>query len=124
MRFLKVAAVVTMCVLGLSLLASATENQFGITDNSKITFYEPIRVGDTLLPSGDYQVLHTMDGSQHIMVFKQLNARRPAEARVQCQLVPLQKKAVRTETGFVLNASNQRVLHTLTFKGDTAQHVF
>jgi len=124
MRFLKVVTVVAMCVLGLSLLASAGENKFGIADSSRLTLYESIRVGDTLLPSGDYQVLHTMDGDHHIMVFKQLNSKRPTEARVQCQLVPLQKKAERTETSYLLNAANERVLHTLVFKGDSAQHVF
>jgi hypothetical protein len=124
MRFLKVVAVVAMCVLGLSLLASAGENKFGVADSRRITLNEPMRVGDLLLPSGDYQVLHTMDGDQHIMIFKQLNTNRPAEARVQCQLVPLQKKAERTETGYVLNAANERVLHSLVFRGDSAQHVF
>jgi hypothetical protein len=124
MRFLKVVAVVAMCFLGLSLLASASENKFGVADSRTITFSGPMRVGGTLLPSGEYQVLHTMDGDHHVMVFKQLNSKRPAEARVQCQLVPLQKKADRTETGYVLNASNERVLHTLIFKGDSAQHVF
>ena len=124
MRFLKFVAVVAMCVVGLSLLASAGDNKFGVADSRNITFTEPMRVGDTLLPTGDYQVLHTMDGDRHIMVFKQLNSKRPAEARVQCQLVPLQKKAERTETLYVLNAANQRVLHSLTFQGDSAQHVF
>jgi hypothetical protein len=124
MRFMKVLSVVTMFVLGLSVLASAGVNSFGVADSQKITFTEPIQVGDQLLPSGDYQVLHSMVGDNHIMVFKQLNTKRPAEARVQCQLVPLQKKAQRTETSFELNASNQRVLHGLTFKGDSAQHVF
>lgn len=124
MRFMRVVAVVAICVLGLSVLASAAENKFGVADSQKITFSEPIRVGAVLLPSGDYQVLHSMDGNQHIMVFKQLNSTRPAEARVQCQLVPLQKKAARTETSFVLNAANERVLHGLIFAGDSAQHVF
>ncbi len=124
MRLMKVAAVVAICVLGLSLLASASENKFGVADSQRITFTEPIRVGAVLLPSGDYQVLHQMDGSQHVMLFKQLNSKRPTEARVQCQLVPLQKKAGRTETIFVLNAANERVLHGLIFKGDSAQHVF
>jgi len=124
MRFMKVVAVVAICVLGLSVVASAAENKFGVADSQKITFSEPIRVGAVLLPSGDYQVLHRMDGNQHIMVFKQLHSARPAEARVQCQLVPLQKKAGRTETSFVLNAANERVLHGLIFRGDSAQHVF
>lgn len=124
MRFMKLAAVVALCVLGFSVLASAGQNEFGVADSQKITFSEPIQVGNTLLPKGDYQVLHSMDGNQHIMTFKQLHSNRPAEARVQCQLVPLQKKAARTETQFVLNAANQRVLHSLIFAGDSAQHVF
>jgi len=124
MRFLKFVAVVAMCVLGLCLLASASENKFGVADSRNITFTEPMRVGDTLLPTGDYQVLHTMEGDRHIMVFKQLNSKRPAEARVQCQLAPLQKRAERTETLYVLNAANERVLHGLIFQGDSAQHVF
>lgn len=124
MRVMKVVAVFAICILGLSVLASAAENKFGVADSQQITFLEPIRVGAVLLPSGDYQVLHSMDGDQHIMLFKQLNSKRPAEARVQCQLVPLQEKARRTETGFVLNAANERVLQTLIFKGDSAQHVF
>ena len=124
MRFLRVVAVVAMCVLGLSLLASAGENKFGVADTRNITFSAPMRVGDTLLPKGDYQVLHTMEGDRHIMIFKQQNSKRPAEARVPCQLVPLPKKAERTETSYVLNAANEQVLHSLIFRGDSAQHVF
>lgn len=124
MRIMKVAAVIAICVLGLSVLASAAENKFGVADSQKITFSEPIRVGNTLLPSGDYQVLHQMNGNEHIMLFKRLHSSHPAEARVQCQLVPLQKKAARTETQFALNAANERVLHGLIFAGDSAQHVF
>src|ERR1700690_4573364 len=124
MRCLKAVAVVAMCVLGLSLLASAGANKFGVADSRNITFSGPMRVGDTLLPKGDYQVMHTMEGDHHIMVFKQLHTKRPAEARVQCQLVPLQKQARRSETSYVLNAANEQVLHSLIFQGDSAQHVF
>ena len=124
MRFLKVVAVVALCFMGLSLLAAASQNKFGVADSRTITFNEPIRVGDTLLPSGEYQVSHVMDGTQHIMIFKQMKSSRPAEVRVPCQLVPLQKKADRTERSYVLNAANERVLRSLTFQGDSAQHVF
>ena len=124
MRFMKVVTVVAVFVLGLSVLASAGENKLGVADSQRITFSEPILVGGTLLPTGEYQVLHSMDGNHHIMLFKQLNSNRPAEVRVQCELVPLQKKADRTETIYALNAANERVLHALIFKGDSAQHVF
>jgi hypothetical protein len=124
MRFLKIVAVVALCVLTLATLASAGQNKFGVADSRNLKFTSPILVGNTLLPQGEYRVLHTMEGENHIMVFKQINTTKPAEARVKCNLVPLKTKADQTQTTYVLNAANQRVLHSLVFEGDTAEHVF
>lgn len=124
MRSLRFIAVVAMCVLGLSLLATAKQNKFGVADVRNIEITAPTRVGNVVLPKGTYNVLHTMEGQDHIMVFTQVKTKQPAEARVKCQLVPLPKKAVRDEQAFVINAANERVLHTLVFKGDSAEHVF
>jgi hypothetical protein len=123
MRLFKLAAIV-MCVIGLSLCVSAGQKQFGVADSQRVTFVNAMRVGDVLLPSGEYRVLHTMQGNDHIMVFTQLDKKNPVEARIKCQLVPRDKKADRTETTFVLNAANERVLKSLVFAGDTAVHVF
>jgi len=120
----KYVFVIAICVLGLCVLAGAGQNKFGVADSHNISFSTPMRVGDVLLPKGEYQVLHTMEGQEHVMVFKQLNTKKPAEARVKCQLLSLSAKAPRTEQSYVLNAANERVLHTLVFRGDSAQHVF
>jgi len=124
MRLSRFVVVLAVCVLGLGVLAVAKQNKFGVADSYKIAFSAPTRVGEVLLPQGNYQVLHTMEGQDHVMVFKQLNTKKPAEARVKCQLVPLPKKAGRDEQTFVVNAANERVLRTLVFRGDLAQHVF
>jgi len=124
MRSLKVIVVVAMCVLGLSLIAVAKQNQFGVADIRTIQITAPTRVGDVVLPEGTYKVEHTMQAQDHIMVFTQLNTKKPAEARVKCKLVPLAAKAARDEQAFLINSANERVLHTLVFKGDLAQHVF
>ena len=124
MRFLKIVIVIAVCVLGTSLILSAGQNKFGVMDTRQVTFDNPMRVGGILLPSGEYQVLHTMDGENHIMVFKQLRTKNPAEAKVKCTLVPLTKKAPQTQKTYVLNAGSERVLQTLVFQGDKAQHVF
>jgi len=120
----KSLALIVVCILSIALLASAAQYKFGIADTRHLTFTEPTRVGDVLLPKGDYEVTHTMQGADHIMLFKQLNTKQPVEARVKCQLVPLTRKADQTQQEFVINAKNERVLHTLIFQGDTAQHVF
>ena len=126
MRILKALVVLTICVFGLSLLANASHNhnEFGVADHQRITFDNPVRVGDVLLPSGDYRVTHTMEGNDHVMVFRQLNTKKPAEAKVKCHLVPLKEKAERTRKIFEYNAAKEEVLRTLVFQGDMAQHEF
>jgi hypothetical protein len=122
MRSLKVLGVIAICLLALT--AMAKQNKFGVADSRNLSLTAPTLVGDVVLPAGDYKVIHTMEGDNHIMVFKQVNAKNPAEAKVKCQLKPLTQKAPRDEQGFVFNAANQRVLHSMIFKGDSAQHVF
>lgn len=124
MRRLTITTALSLAVLCLTLVATAKQNQFGVADSHDVTLTQPTLVGDVLLPAGDYKVIHTMEGENHIMVFKKLNTKNPAEARVKCQLVPLTQKATRSEQIFVFNAANQRVLHTLIFKGESAQHEF
>jgi len=118
MRSLKFVAVVAMCVLALGLVASASQNKFGVADSRDINFTAPTWVGGVLLPKGDYTVLHTMEGENHIMVFRRVKTNKPIEAKIKCQLVPLAQKAPRDEQAFTLNAAKERVLHTLVFRGD------
>jgi hypothetical protein len=63
MYLIRLAAVILVCVLGFTLFATASQNELGVADSSKMTLTEPTRVGDTLLPKGDYEVLHSMKGS-------------------------------------------------------------
>ena len=124
MRSLKTVALVAVCVMGLGILLAAEQNKFGVANTQTVSFDEPIRIGNLLLPTGEYQVTHTMEGDNHIMVFKQLHVKNPAEARVKCTLVPLPQKAERSEKLYTHNGADQHVLQELVFKGDTAKHVF
>jgi hypothetical protein len=124
MRHLRIATVLSLGILCLSLLAAAKQNQFGVADSRNVNLTAPTLVGDVLLPPGDYKVIHTMQGENHIMVFTQVKTKKPAEARVKCHLVPLAQKATRDEKVLVLNQAKQQVLQSLVFKGDSAQHVF
>ena len=99
-------------------------NQFGIADKRQVTFYDPVRVGDTLLPAGDYTVVHQMQGTEHIMVFTQMKKNKPAEAHIKCTLVPLNAPAPQSELGFKTNSANEKLLTRMVFKGDRAAHTF
>ena len=121
MRSLKFLGIV-MCVLALGSLCMAGENTMGVRDVSRITFVAPMRVGTVVLPAGEYLVRHTMEGQDHSMIFQQLNGKDLV--KVKCTLVRLAKKADQNQTIYNLNASNERVLQELVFRGDSAKHVF
>jgi len=124
MRGVKAVLVVTISVLLLGVFALAEQNQFGVSDLYRVSFTDKVRVADTLLPAGNYEIRHTMEGENHIMVFRQLGAKKPVEVRAKCTLVSLPGKAAADKKVFVLNAADERVLHELIFKGDMAKHVF
>ena len=123
MRQMFAGILILMCVFILGAM-SAAENQLGIRDDYQVNFSEKVRVADTLLPQGKYEIRHIMEGSDHIMVFRQLGTKKPVEVRAKCTLVPLSAKADKNQTIYVLNAANERVLQELVFKGDRAKHVF
>ena len=124
MHWLKVTVCLSICALLFGAVVAAQQNKFGVKDKYTVSFVDPVRVGDTLLPKGDYEIRHTMKGEEHIMVFRQIRTTNPIEVSAKCTLVPLPQKAIDTQTTYVLNAANERVLHELVFKGDSAKHVF
>jgi len=116
--------VVTLaCVLGVSVLASAGKNTMGVADQQRITFTGTVRIGDVLLPKGDYEIRHVMEGENHIMVFHQLNS-KSQDVRVKCSLQPLGQKADQTQKIYTVNTANEQVMQAIIFRGDTAKHVF
>ncbi len=123
MRRMFAGMVIVMCIFILGAVAAA-ENKLAIAHTYQVKFSEDVRVADTLLPKGNYEIRHVMEGSDHIMVFRQLGTKKPAEVRAKCTLVPLSAKASESQTIYVLNAANQRVLQELVFKGEDAKHVF
>ena len=123
MRLLKFTSLLAIFLLTVG-LAMARQNKYGVSDTQKISFGEPVKVGDVVLPKGEYKVEHTMQGEDHVMVFSQLHTSKPATARVKCQLVPLKVKAPATHFLYGHNEANTHVLQELIFAGDTAKHVF
>lgn len=124
MRNLKSTALFFALILCLSSMLQAGTNKYGVADVRKVTLSAPTRVGDVLLPQGDYEVRHVMEAENHMMVFKQLGTNKPAEARVKCNLVQLKEKVDGNQVIYESNGANERVLRTLRFRGDLAEHVF
>ena len=122
MHNLKSIALFFVVILCLTSVLQAGTNKYA--DVRKVTLSAPTRVGDVLLPQGDYEVRHVMEAENHMMVFKQLGTNKPAEARVKCNLVQLKEKIDGNQVIYESNGTNERVLRTLRFRGDLAEHVF
>lgn len=112
-----------LCLIAFVAMASAKENTMGVRDVYHVTFTEAVHVGTAILPAGEYTIHHSMQGQDHYMEF-QAKGNKGADVKVKCTLVPLEGKADKTETIYGLNASNERILQEMVFKGDTAKHVF
>jgi hypothetical protein len=123
-RKLLFTLLVLLVVLILAGTVVAAANKYGIADRREIALDQPAWVGNVLLPAGNYEVRHVMEGETHILVFRQMNVKRPLEARVKCTLTSVAKPIEQTQMGFKLNATNERVLNWLAFKGDRAEHSF
>ena len=76
MRQVLAAILIVLCFGMLSSVLIA-ENSMGISDKYQVSFVEKVRVADTVLPKGNYEIRHVMEGSDHIMIFRQLNTRKP-----------------------------------------------
>ena len=123
-RKLLLTALVVFAVLILTGTAQSSANKYGIADKRQVRLYDSVWVGSVLLPAGEYEVRHTMQGEEHVMVFRQMSAKTPAEARVKCTMVPVAKPIEQDQVGFAVNSAGQLVLHRLAFKGDRAEHWF
>jgi hypothetical protein len=124
MRSMRFAGFMAVVLMMMATFAVAGQNQFGVAATYTVNFSDPVRVADTLLPKGDYEIRHTMEGQDHIMVFRQLGTRKPVELKAKCTLVALPEKASNSQKIYAVNAANERVLRELIFKGDKAKHVF
>ena len=113
--------IAAILVIGATTVLVAKDNPMGIAPKQDITFTAPTLVGGTLLPAGDYKLIHEMQGTEHIMIFK--SATGKTEVKAKCSLVPLSEKAKTTEQRYTENAKNEHVLIEMTFRGDTAKHV-
>lgn len=120
MRILKSLGILLVILGG---FAVAKENTLGIHEISHVKFDSAVRIGSNLLPAGEYTVRHTMEGQEHVMVFKSDRGKRE-EFKAKCNLVKLQKNAPHDEILYQVNAENQKVVQELIFRGDSAKHVF
>ncbi|MBI4454379.1 MAG: hypothetical protein HY644_00600 [Acidobacteria bacterium] len=98
----------------------------------QIILTSEVRVGDTLLKPGDYQIQHVFEGKDHVMVFTELVgprsylSPRPGKeaARAKCTFGATDKRIEHTQVSLGLNSSGQTVIKKISIKGEQTEHLF
>jgi hypothetical protein len=121
-------------ILGLSALAQH-EDMVRIGKKGVIPFNTPVRVGNTMLKPGDYQIQHVMEGQDHVIVFTKMvhpagglsqGPSRPTKevTRVKCRVEPLGEKAKHGGMRFGTNAAGEKTLEEVHIQGENVRHLF
>jgi len=114
-----VLLILVLLVLAATLAAQGTP----VGKSRDLTLSSPARIGDVVLPAGDYRVTHLMDGDRHIMVFKSVKGEKK-EVRVPCKMQTLDARARHTEQRYEHTPAGDRQLMSMVFAGEKVEHVF
>jgi hypothetical protein len=124
--------------LTLTLTASANDDKkpdFTIGKKGDIHFNVAVRVGDTLLQPGMYEIQHAVEGGDHFITFKQVGmpagyrhsntpVAKKAAARIKYTVEPVDKKVNTTKTTLRTNAAGEKEVAEVQVAGEGFKHIF
>ena len=99
----------------------------------------PVRVGNTLLKAGMYQLQHVIEGEDHVVIFRRIIMSEPNEkghrlihvagigeevARVKCQIQPVDKKWKNTKLILHTNTAGEKEVAEVQVAGEKVKHTF
>lgn len=96
-------------------------------------FTAQVKVGDAVLKSGMYQVQHVMEGSDHVLVFKEVGMQAGykmgntpvgnAVARIKCKVEPVTRKVSNTQITLRTNAAGEKEIAEVQVAGEAFKHL-
>ena len=137
----KIKAVITgaLLVLALSALSLTTMAQgkpgedFTIGKKGEVHFNIQVKAGNAVLKPGMYQVQHINEGSDHVIIFKEIEM--PAGykmgntpvgkevARIKCKVEPVTKKVNNTKITLRTNAAGEKEVADVQVAGEAFKHL-
>ena len=97
--------------------------QIKVGKTGDMRFDEETRVGDLVLPPGEYRFVHRVAGEDHFVQF--VRAGKSTQlGGVKCQLEPLAKKASRTAVFATEEGGGARRITRIEVAGENVAHVF
>ena len=126
-----------MLVLLLGLFSFPALAQHGemirVGKKGEVHFTSPVKVGDTVLKPGMYQVQHVEEGGNHVFVFREMSmpagykmSNTPVGkevARIKCRIEPATKKVSNTKIIFRTNAAGEKEISEVQVAGEAFRHL-
>jgi hypothetical protein len=136
LRIIAVVALLVSAIAVSNLAASAADDKtkdFTIGKKGVIHFNVPVRAGDTLLQPGMYQLQHTVEGNDHVVIFKSVampagyrHGNTPVSndvtARIKCKVVAAEK-VNRTQITLRTNAAGEKEIVEVQVAGEAFRHL-
>ena len=104
-----------------------------IGKKGEVHFTAQVKAGDAVLKPGMYQVQHVMEGSDHVIVFKEMEM--PAGykmgntpvgkevARIKCKVEPVTKKVSNTKITLRTGAGGEKEIAEVQVAGEAFKHL-
>ena len=99
----------------------------------QLHFTSQVKAGDAMLKPGMYQVQHVMEGSDHVIIFMEMDM--PAGykmgntpvgkevARIHCKVEPVTQKVSNTKITLRTNAAGEKEVAEVQVAGETFKHL-
>jgi hypothetical protein len=108
---------------------------FTIGKKGEVHFNVPVRAGSTLLKPAMYQIQHQLEGTDHVVVFKEMEmpggyrhgntpVAEQASARIKCNVEAVDKKVRNNTMTLRTNAAGEKEIADVQIAGEAFKHLF
>lgn len=104
-----------------------------IGKKGEVHFTTQVKAGDAVLKPGMYQVQHVMEGSEHVIVFKEVGMQAGYKmgntpvgkevARIKCKVEPVTKAVNNTKITLRTNAAGEKQIAEVQVAGEKFKHL-
>lgn len=106
---------------------------FTIGKKGEVHFYIQVKAGNAVLKPGMYQVQHTVEGNDHVLIFKEMSMQAGYKmgntpvgkevARIKCKIEPVTTKVNNTKITLRTNASGEKEIAEVQVAGEAFKHL-
>lgn len=142
-RFLAIATLLFLALAGLNIATQAQDahkehhqagNDVIVGKKGAVHFTEKVKVGNTTLNPGMYQVQHANEAGAHVIIFKEVGMQAGYKhgntpvgkevARINCKVEPVDKAVNNTKVTLRKNAAGEKEVANVQVAGEAFKHLF